>query len=109
MCDGRKKSTVIQLFWGAIFLLLPAMSWAALAAQTEVVSGKIVQQYPDHSVRLDNGKAYYPSREGIITNVQIGDPVTLRYSIEPDGKNIFFEFAPGLGSLQKIAPPAQRK
>jgi hypothetical protein len=86
------------------------MSWAALAVQTEVVSGKIVQQYPDHSVRLDNGKAYYPSRETIvIDNVQIGEPVTLRYFIEPDGKNIFFEFAPGLGSLQKVAPPAQRK
>jgi hypothetical protein len=105
MRDKIKKSTLIYLFFVAVSCLVPAMSWAVLAVQTEVASGNIIQKYEDHSVKLDNGIVYHPSRQGLVINVQVGEPVTLRYVVEDPGKNVFIEFAPGLNSL-KASPPA---
>ena len=104
-----KKSIAIYLFFWAISCLLPAMSWAALAVKTEVVSGKIVQNNADRSVWLDNGNIYHPRREGLVINLKVGDPVTLRYVTEPGNINVFFEFSPGLNSLKDIPLPPPRK
>jgi len=104
-----KELTIIHLFFLAIFCFLPAMSWAAVAIKTEVISGNLVQNNTDHSVRLDDGNLYFPSREGLIIDVQIGKPVTLRYIVETGNKKVFFEYAPGLNSLTEIALPAPRK
>ena len=104
-----KKSISIYMFFLTISCLFPAMSWAALAVKTEVVSGKIVQNNADRSVWLDNGNIYHPRREGLAINLKVGEPVTLRYVIEPDNKNVFFEFAPGLNSLKEIPLPPPRK
>ena len=94
----------MHLFLWAIFCLLPVLSWAALTVKTEVVSGNIVRQDADHSVWLDNGKVYSPSRKGLVIELPVTMPVTLRYYTDVENKNIFFEFAPGLGSLQAITP-----
>jgi hypothetical protein len=88
--------------------LVPAMSWAVIAIKTEIVSGNIVQNNTDHSVLLDNGIVYYPVREELVINVPIGKPVTLRYALSSENKNIFSEFAPGLNSLQEIAVPTPK-
>jgi hypothetical protein len=76
--------------------------------QTEVVSGNITHKYENHAVKLDNGKTYQPSREGLSINLPVGEPVTLRIVEETD-KNVFFEFAPGLNSLEKIEPGLPKK
>jgi hypothetical protein len=85
------------------------MSWAVLVVQTEVVSGNIAQKYEDRSVKLDNEKVYQPSREGVSIDLPVGSPVTLRYVVENSGKNIFFEFAPGLNSLKQLEPVLPKK
>jgi len=108
MRDKIKKSTLIYLFFVAVSCLFPAMSWAVLAVQTEVASGNIVQKYEDHSVKLDNGIVYHPSRQGLVINVQVGEPVTLRYVVEDPDKNVFIEFAPGLHSLNELPPESSR-
>jgi|GEM_PF-592167 len=105
MCDRIKKSTLNFLFLWALLCLLPVMSWATLVVHTQVVSGKIVRQYADHSVRLDNGKIYYPSRTGLVIRLPEGKDVTLRYFVETENKNFFFEYAPDLNSLQEIHSP----
>jgi hypothetical protein len=69
--------------------------------QTAVVSGNITHKFEDSSVKLDNGKVYQPSRQELVLNLSVGEPVTLRYMVE-ESKNVFFEFAPGLNSLQEI-------
>lgn len=109
MRDTIGKSTFICFFLFAAFCLYPAMSHAALAVQTEVVSGIISQKYDNHAVKLDNGKIYQPSREGLVVTVQAGDPVTLRYVVGDSNKNVFFEFAPGLHSLKNQEPASAKK
>jgi hypothetical protein len=105
MCDRIKKIVLISVCFSMISCLLATMSSARLAVQSEVVSGSITHKYDDHSVALDNGKTYQPSREGLIIDLSVGDSVTLRI-IEETDKNVFFEFAPGVNSLkeQKAAP-----
>lgn len=95
-------------FW-MIFCFFPAMSWAVLVVQTEVVSGNIVRKYGDHSVKLDNGEIYRPSRKGLVVELPVGEPITLRYFVEEADKNVFFEFAPGLNSLKKPGPVFPKK
>ena len=100
---------MIYLFFWAISCLFPAMSWSAVAVKTEVVSGKIVQNNADRSVWLDNGNIYYPGHKELNINLKVGEPVTLRYVTEPGNKNVFFDFAPGLNSIQEIPLPTPRK
>ncbi len=103
MCTGIKKTILFYLFLGAIFSILPVMSWSMLVVQTEVVSGNISNKFADHSIKLDNEKIYRPSRKGLVLDLPVGEPVTLRYMVE-DSKNVFFEFAPGLNSLKELEP-----
>lgn len=109
MLKTIKRSTLVCLFFLAVFCLHYATSQAVVAVQTEVVSGIILQKYDNHAVKLDNGKMYYPSREGLDINLQAGAPVTLRYVVEDSDKNVFFEFAPGLHSLINKESIAGRK
>jgi hypothetical protein len=101
MLDKIKKSTLIYLSVGVFFPLIPVLSWAMLSVQTDVVSGNITNKHADRSVKLDNGKTYRPSRDELVIDLKVGAPVTLRYMVE-DSINIFFEFAPGLDSLEKV-------
>ena len=94
-------STLISLVFLLIFGLYPSRSEGALLVQAHIVSGRIIHKYKDHAVRLDNGKLYQPSREGLIVNARVGSPVTLGYVIEDGNKNVFFEYARGLHSLQQ--------
>ena len=109
MGDQFKKTYRTILFSGILFCLLSSTTWAAIAIQTEVVSGMIVKVGSDHSVRLDNGKIYHPSRPELKIDSQAGQPITLRYTAVKGEKNIFFEYAPGLNSLQKKPQPSFRK
>jgi hypothetical protein len=109
MCNRIKKSTLKHLFIWALICFLPAMSWATLVVNTKVVSGNIVQHNADHSVRLDDGKTYYPSRTKLSINLPVGKAVTLRYFVETQNKYFFFEYAPGMNSLQEIQPPTPEK
>ncbi|MFH1217461.1 MAG: hypothetical protein V1706_13250 [Pseudomonadota bacterium] len=102
------KSVVVSLLLWVAFCLQASMSWAALALQAEVAFGNIVEKYEDHSLKLDNGVIYKPSREGLNVDVQIGESVTLRYIVEDSDNNVFFEFAPGLNSLHELPPPTIR-
>lgn len=101
MSDKIKKSVQISVCFLIISCFLTTMSFARLVVQTEVVSGNIAQKYTNHAVKLDNGKTYQPSREGLTIDLPVGEPVTLRI-VEGVEKNVFFEFAPGLKSLEKI-------
>lgn len=105
MCEKIKKIVLVYVCFSMISCLLATMSFARLAVQSEVVSGSITHKYDDHSVTLDNGETYQPSREGLIIDLSVGETVTLRI-IKKTDKNVFFEFAPGLNSLkeQKTAP-----
>lgn len=108
MRDTIKKSVLIYTCFLVLSCLLPAMSWGRLAVQTDVVSGNITHKYENHAVKLDNGKTYQPSREGLSIDLPVGGPVTLRIVEETD-KNVFFEFAPGLNSLKKLVPVPLKK
>ena len=77
----KKYARLYICFW-VISCLLPVMSWARLAVQTEVVSGNIAQKYEDRSIKLDNGKIYLPSREGLSIDLPIGE-LNLRRVIAP--------------------------
>ena len=103
MRTAMKKNLSVYSFC-LILLLLPCVSGAALVAKTELVSGKIVQIYPNHSVKLDNGVTYLPSSKGLDVNLRAGEAVTLRYTVEPSGEKKFFEYAPGIGSLEPLRP-----
>ncbi|MBV5327236.1 MAG: hypothetical protein JZU65_06280 [Chlorobium sp.] len=103
MHNRVKKIFMPFLFLGLISVLFPVTTMAGLEMQIDTVSGKITHKYPNHSLQLDNGKTYYASREGLVVNLSLGEAVTLRYMIE-DSKSIFFEFAPGFNSLQKLNP-----
>jgi len=87
-----------------ILCLLPCVSGAVLVAQTELVSGKIAQINDDHSVTLDDGSVYRPSRQGLKVDLRPGEAVTLRYLVEPSGDKMFFEYAPGMKSLEPLKP-----
>lgn len=109
MFNSTQRSSLVCLFFLAVFFLHFAKSHAVVAVLTEVVSGIILQKYDNHAVKLDNGKIYYPSRDGLVINLQVGDPVTLKYVAGDSDKNVFFEFAPGLNSLTNKEPEAGRK
>ncbi|MFH0781162.1 MAG: hypothetical protein V2B20_04295 [Pseudomonadota bacterium] len=108
MGDRIKNSTLKHLLFWVFLCFMPSMSWASLAVNTTVVSGNIVQHNVDHSVRLDDGKTYFPSRIGLVVNLPAGEAVTLRYFIEGEDKNFFFEYALGLNSLQEIQTPSSK-
>lgn len=98
------KKILLKYLACFILCLLPCVSGAVLVAQTELVSGKIVQINDDSSVSLDNGSIYRPSREGLKVELRPGETVTLRYLIETSGEKVFFEYAPGMDSLTPLAP-----
>lgn len=108
MCEQLKKTCQTIFISGILFCFLCGINWAAVAIQTEVVSGTIIKIAPDDSLHLDNGKIYHPSRAGMKIKSQTGQPITLRYTVEGLGKNIYFEYAPGLNSLPKKAQPSLR-
>ena len=98
------KRIPLVYFLGLMLCLLPCVSGAALVVKTELVSGKIVQISGDRSVKLDNGSVYRPSRTGLKVDLPVGEAVTLRYYVETSGQKVFFEYAPGMGSLVPLAP-----
>lgn len=108
MRDILKKSVLVYVCFLTISCFIPIMSWAVVAVQTEVVSGIIAQKNENNSIKLDNGKMYFPSRDGLVVDLAVGEPVTLRI-VEEAAKNVFFEFAPGLNSLEKLAPAPSRR
>ena len=107
MRDKIKYLVLFCVCFSMISCLLPATSWARLVIETEVVSGSITRKYADHSVALDNGKKYQPSRKGLSIDLPVGKTVTLRV-VKEAGKNIFFDFAPGLNSLKELPPMPQK-
>lgn len=88
--------------------LLPATSLAVVFMETHLASGNIVQIFDDNSVKLNDGVTYTPSRENLSVTVQQGKPVTLRYVVNHEGKKLFFDFAPGLNSLQPLPQISKR-
>jgi hypothetical protein len=102
------KYTLLQFFLGICICCIPNISGAAVSIHTEIAWGHITQIYANHSVALDDGKIYYPSRGNLIVNIPVGGEVTLGYVVK-EGKNIFFEYAPGLNSLQNSAPASAAK
>jgi hypothetical protein len=103
MHNKIKKSIIRGLALGVMFCLLPALSWATLAVQTNIASGHITHKYSNNDVKLDDGKTYRPSRAGLNIDLSVGEPVTLRYMVE-ESKNIYFEFVAGLNSLKELVP-----
>lgn len=105
--DIMKHSRSISAFRHLVFFLalclLPAVGLAAVVIESYRASGTIVQILGDNSVKLDDGVTYTPAREDLVVTVQAGQPVTLLYGVNAEGKNIFFDFAPGLNSLQRPA------
>lgn len=89
--------------------LWPMGSWAAVAMQTERVSGTIVAKGTDQTIRLDNGQTYRPARQELAPEVAVGQPITLRYYVEGGERNVFFEYAPGVNSLKEIPPTATQE
>jgi len=109
MDSAIKKSTTLRLlFWGMLFSLLPVMSWAAIAVQTHAASGNIIQIEENGAIKLDNSKLYHPSRKGLVNDLQVNQSITLRYVVENGEKNVFFEYAPGLNSLEEGASVPSR-
>jgi hypothetical protein len=84
MLDTIKKTILLSICFSIISYFLPAMSSARLVVQTKVVSGNITHKYENHAVKLDNGKIYKPSREGLSIDLPVGEPVTLRIVEEAD-------------------------
>lgn len=109
MHTQNKKSGVILLFFGLLFCLIPAMSLAAVAIDTKVVSGTITNKDADNAITLDDGIIYTPSRQGLVIDVQVGQPISLKYTIEAEGKHVFFDYAPGLSAIQAIHPAPLKK
>ena len=108
MRDSMKKIILGYICFLVLFCFLPIMSWARLSVQADVVSATIAEIYEDNSVKLDNGKIYYPSRDGLAVDLPVGAPVTLRIVKEVD-KDVFFEFLSGFNSLKKLdTPPSKR-
>ena len=89
--------------------LWPIGSWAAVAIQTERVSGIIVAKAADQTIRLDNGQTYQPARPELAPGVPVGQPITLRDYVEGGERNVFFEYAPGVNSLKEIPPTATQE
>ncbi|MDR3631395.1 MAG: hypothetical protein P4L42_13785 [Desulfocapsaceae bacterium] len=103
MAPYRRKLLIRCLFIG-VLCLIPLLSRAAIMIQTAVISGNISAINTDSSVRLDNGKTYFPSRNDLRINLPAGAAVTLRYYVEGEEKNVYFQYAPGQNSLNENTP-----
>lgn len=93
----------------AIFMMATPVC-AALTAQLEVVSGKVVKVQANKVITLDDGKVYSPGKKIVnLAGVKAGDVITLKYFVQAETKRIFVEYAPGRDSLSrppKIEQPA---
>ena len=94
-----RRLTLLHLFLLVTITSFPLASLAAVAVESNVVSGTIIELNPDHSVKLDNGNTYHPLQENLVITLSVGEPVTLRYYIRGENKFVYFEFAPGLNAL----------
>lgn len=108
MYKKTQQSIILTVSLWIISCLVPTMSSAVVVVQTEIVSGNITQKFDDHSVKLDNGTVYYPSRMGLMVDLPIGEPVTLRIVEETD-RAVFLEYAAGTNSLQDLSPMLPKK
>lgn len=107
---GATKNSVLFLicFW-MFSCLSPAAGWAALVVKSDVVSGNVVKINEDHSIVINNGKTYHPSRKSLEIDVAVGQPISLRYIVEDIDRYVFFEYALGLNTLKKISSPIPTK
>ena len=104
MGTPRRKYVLCLLLLGVCLCCIPTLSKAIVGIQAQVVSGYITKLNMDHSVTLDNNKTYIPSRGSLIIDLPVGAAVTLEYYINNGNMNTFFEYAPGLNSLQINTP-----
>lgn len=102
MFDNKYKATLAFFLFFLIVGLYPLSAKAVVVVQSAIASGNVLQKHKDNAVTLDNGVTYHPSREDLEVTVPTGQPVTLRYMVDTEGENNFFEFAPGLNSLQPL-------
>lgn len=77
---------------------------AALTAQMEVVSGKVVKIQANKDITLDDGKVYYSGKKPVnLAGVKAGDVITLKYFVQRETKRVIVEYGPGRDSLPR--PP----
>lgn len=75
---------------------------AALTAQLEVVSGKVLKVQAGNVITLDDGKVYFPGKKiADLAGAKAGDVITLKYFVQEETKRIFVEYAPGRDSLPR--------
>lgn len=103
------KSALLGFLFFVTVNLHSTQSEAAIAVQTQIASGYIKQIFNNNSIKLDNDQTYQASRKNLAINAEAGDPITLRYVVESDGINVFFESAPGLHSLKNTPLPISKK
>ena len=108
MLTITRRLALTHLFLLLTITSLPLASLAAVAIESNVVSGTITELNSDNSIKLDNGKTYYPLRENVVITMSVGDPITLKYFIRGEDRFIYYEFAPGLNALS-AAPATNSK
>ncbi len=108
MCNIIVRHIFLLLCFLQIVCLNSSKSYAAMAVEAELVSGKIVQIYETNAIKLDNGKIYQPSREDLNVNVNINEPITLRVIVTNTDEYLFFDYAPGMNSLQMLQAPEKK-
>lgn len=95
----------VSLWCLLVIILTPALGWAGLVVQTQVVSGKIVQIFDGKTVKLDNDQVYTASRPTLKMTLRPGDPVTLKYYAgQGSDKKVYFEYQPGIDALPADKP-----
>lgn len=109
MESSASNSFLKSLLFGAFLCFIPVVCWGNLVINSKVVSGNIVQHNTDHSVTLDNGTTYFPSRIGLGVNLPDGEDVSLRYFVETEDKHFFFDWAIGHNSLSELQSSTSQK
>lgn len=90
-----------------ILLVLASMSAAKLYIETDTVTG-IVADIKNNVITLDSGIQYFPARDHMDLNIQVGAYATLRFYIDAAQKYWFIDAAAGENSLIKSKPQEEK-
>ncbi|MDD2464687.1 MAG: hypothetical protein PHI97_11890 [Desulfobulbus sp.] len=105
------KATFSLLIFCSLFLV---SAWttplnAAVSISTKTASGTIIQIRPNHVVQLNDGNYYLPSRPELASTLKPGQTVSLRYVVDRNKQNVFFECTQGLNAYKEQSPTLQQR
>ena len=102
------KKYVFSCLLAFCVFMLPTHAISGTQFVTQTASGLIQRVQNDGAVRLDDGHTYFPALKDQHVSLAQGQAVTLRYFLREGTTRMYFEFAPGISSLEQHAVPEEQ-